>query len=875
MDCTWPVDTSCCADFATYPQEVQDRAVALAGMTLQTLTAYRVGACPITVRPCRQPCDGYAGSFNWYGYGGGFTPLNWNGTWFNCWCGQDECGCGSLCQITLPPPVGRVDEVKVDGQVLPASAYRVDNAAHLVRVDGQCWPDCQDLSKPDTEVGTFAVTYLNAVPLGALGEYAAGLLACEFAKACSGNAKCRLPTGVTQITRQGVSMDLAVGAFAGGVTGIREVDAYIQSVNPYALKTAPLVWTPDVPKVRVITTPPAAGPPPTAPTYSVTLQDDPYRDDGWAGMGNQTSLLVSQVTPTPGVATDAEIASVNFGDGSPVLTAPYSRVVGTGAIRHTYQAFGEFTYTITYTNPTATSSTGLVKVSPSYSVTELPFNSEVTVGVEPYQIAPWDAYEAAPLPPNEHFATIDWKDGTTGTNPFVVNAQGFVEHIYNTPGTYSPRAVTFSGYPLGGSVEAVPNLTPVYAATEMTEYPVVDFEDAAGLLIEQVTPTPGQATDAEIASITWEPGVVQSPPFTRDVLGRILHTYTAFGPKNWQVDFTAPGATPVTGTVHATYYYYIGWLPTNGIINPGGTLAVRPLDNWQGNPLPPDQHFKAIDWRDGSPIQHPPFTVDGNGYATHVYNTVGNYSIQIGFVDNSTTSLGLQVKAAPPTYAVTEKAPNPANPPVPWLPVQVLKVDQVTPTPGPATDAEIASITWGDGRTQTAPYAKLQGHITHTYEVHGTVHPDGSVDELPWTVDFVEPTAANATGTYPVLIDYYMQANPSTWAILVGGTFGFKPIDGYQGPALPPDSHYKSIDWADGSPVQHPPYTVDGGGFATHVYATAGQDYLILIEYFNGQLSSGSLDVTVSVFETQEELDAHVAALDPDAHKQSPREGAE
>jgi hypothetical protein len=682
---------------------------------------------------------------------------------------------------------------------------------------------------------------------------------------------------VTSVVRQGVSYEIAAGSFPGGATGIREVDTWIARYNPSHLLMQPAVWTPDEPVlVRTITIPPAAAPPTAPPTYAVTLPDGGYFDDGWVPMRQLTYLLVSQVTPTPGVATDAEIASVDFGDGTPVVTAPYPRYPVTQGISHTFQDFGEYTYTVTYTDPAASPSIGLVKVTTSYSIDEKPRDWEVTAGVEPYQVAPWDAWDSPPiLPPNEHFATIDWGDGITETNPFVVDSEGYVPHIYAAPGTYNPRMTTISGYPLSGGVNVVPNLTPVYSVTEMTEYPVVDFTDSAGLLIEQVTPTPGEATDAEIASITWEPGVVQSPPFVRDVLGRILHTYTSFGDKTWRVDFTAPGATPVTGSVHVTYYYYIGWMPVNGIIDTGGTIAVRPLDNWQGNPLPPDEHFKAIDWRDGSPIQHPPFTVDGNGFATHVYTTAGVYNIQIGFIDNFTTSLGITVNQAPPTYLVTEKAPNPSNPPVPWLPVGVLKVEQVTPTPGPAADAEIASITWGDGTApQVAPYTQVQGYIRHTYEVHGTVHPDGSVDELPWTVDFTDPGSPNATGTYPVLIDYYMTANPSNWAILVGGTFGIKPIDGYQGPVLPPDSHYATIDWKDGSPVQSPPYTVDGGGFATHVYNATGT-FVLEIAYFNGQMTSGGLNVTATVVGTQEELDAYNATYDPSVHEKPPREGAE
>ena len=40
-------------------------------------------------------------------------------------------------------------------------------------------------------------------------------------------------------------MDLAVGMFPDGMTGIREVDLFIASVNPHRLRMAPTVWSPD------------------------------------------------------------------------------------------------------------------------------------------------------------------------------------------------------------------------------------------------------------------------------------------------------------------------------------------------------------------------------------------------------------------------------------------------------------------------------------------------------------------------------------------------------------------------------------------------------------------------------------------------------
>lgn len=250
-DICWPIDDGCDDNFKSLPQEVQDRSAALAVQTLRMLTGYQVGGCPVTVRPCKQSClPLYNSSIG----GVPFVPyINGGGNWLNVACGNcvGDCSCAVLEQIDLPLPVGRVDEVRVDGVVLDQSAWRLDPPGHLVRLDGGSWPTCQDMTLADTEVGTMSVTYLNAAVVDGLGAYAGGVLASEFAKACAGQ-KCRLPTGVTEITRRGFTMTIPAGMFTEGLTGIREVDAFILAYNPYRQKTPSMVWSPDQVRTRVV-----------------------------------------------------------------------------------------------------------------------------------------------------------------------------------------------------------------------------------------------------------------------------------------------------------------------------------------------------------------------------------------------------------------------------------------------------------------------------------------------------------------------------------------------------------------------------------------------------------------------------------------------
>jgi hypothetical protein len=242
----WPVDESVCPDFAEYSASVRAAAKAYAGESMRMLTGFRLGGCSITVRPCSISC---AADY----FGPGWNPhISVSGAWINGCCAGDTCGHLGAAKVALPGPVGEVTEVLIDGVALDSSLYRVDNGDELIRLDGQPWPTLQDMLLAPTEAGTFAVTYLKGVPVDGLGARAAGILACEFGRALSG-LNCALPTSVTSITRQGVSMTIEAGAFPGGVTGLREVDTYIERWNPGHLRAPTRIWSPDLVSPRTTT----------------------------------------------------------------------------------------------------------------------------------------------------------------------------------------------------------------------------------------------------------------------------------------------------------------------------------------------------------------------------------------------------------------------------------------------------------------------------------------------------------------------------------------------------------------------------------------------------------------------------------------------
>jgi hypothetical protein len=245
----WPVQWTC--DVDTYSPALTGIALTAATRIVWALSGRRFGTCTVTLRPCADDCYG-SWPFGW-------MPWSWSsyssispsydvGGWLGyvvpeCGSCRGHCSCGHVPQVELPSPVAAVTQVLVDGAALPTTSYRVDDNRYLVRTDGRAWPRCNDLLKDDGQSGTWSVTasYGQAVP--ASGSLAVGEMACQLLRAMNGE-DCRLPPGVTQLVRQGVTISmLDIGTLLEkGRTGLYLVDAFLMSENPSALRTRSRVY---------------------------------------------------------------------------------------------------------------------------------------------------------------------------------------------------------------------------------------------------------------------------------------------------------------------------------------------------------------------------------------------------------------------------------------------------------------------------------------------------------------------------------------------------------------------------------------------------------------------------------------------------------
>ena len=240
---TWPITWPAAANIDDADPNIKLLAEVYARACMIALTLQRVGQAAVTIMPAGNQRI-FGRWVYWYPYEGSLLGYFYPGTVYpSAEALREGVTVTDVEAIPLPGPVGAVSEVKVGGVVLDPANYRVENGQYLVRTDGESWP---------SQAEDFTVTYFNSYPVDEMGSHAAGVMAWEWLKLLSGNKGCRLPPAVTNVSRQGLTYEVARGMFPDGKTGLPEIDAYLMLFNPFGLKVAPRVYSPDLPAHRQV-----------------------------------------------------------------------------------------------------------------------------------------------------------------------------------------------------------------------------------------------------------------------------------------------------------------------------------------------------------------------------------------------------------------------------------------------------------------------------------------------------------------------------------------------------------------------------------------------------------------------------------------------
>jgi hypothetical protein len=243
-----------CSDEGTVSDEAIESAIAQASEILFHLSGRQFsGECEGEVRPCARSSwypipQWWRNTFSRYG-----MNSNYSSYWGICLSNHEpwrDGGCGSISELKLGVEILReVTQVKIDGAVIPATDYRVDDYGYLVRIEpaGYGWPTCQDLRLPDTDPNTWSVQFTYGKDIPESGQRAAIDLACELALLCAGG-DCRLPERITNISRQGISMTVLdpFDFLERGKVGIYSVDLFLRTFNPNNRTRRAVIASPDV-----------------------------------------------------------------------------------------------------------------------------------------------------------------------------------------------------------------------------------------------------------------------------------------------------------------------------------------------------------------------------------------------------------------------------------------------------------------------------------------------------------------------------------------------------------------------------------------------------------------------------------------------------
>lgn len=222
VTCPWPVDADGCglADL-NKDDPVYIASIATASSIMTRLSAYTVGTCDVEIRPLEQ-CP-------------------------SCrkWC----CGGADALYLQGPfsIPVWDVTKVRLGADEYPESSWRFDRESRLLyRVPPDVWPKRDEKWSNAGEGEAFVVDATVGTPPDAWALDVCARLVAELYLSCTGK-KCRLPSNVTSVTAQGISVRLRDNEVN---TFIPELGAWVNGVNPHNARLPGTVFSPDLAAVR-------------------------------------------------------------------------------------------------------------------------------------------------------------------------------------------------------------------------------------------------------------------------------------------------------------------------------------------------------------------------------------------------------------------------------------------------------------------------------------------------------------------------------------------------------------------------------------------------------------------------------------------------
>jgi hypothetical protein len=222
VTCPWPVDADSCGLADLDPENpVFIAAVETASSIMTRLSAYTVGTCDVEIRPLNQCRE----------------------------CRSWPCGGADALPLKGPfsLPVWDVSRVRLGADEYSTTSWRYDrDSKTLYRVPPDRWPTKDEKWSNAGEGEAFVVDAVIGSPPDAWALDVAARLVKELYLSCTG-AKCRLPSNVTTVTSQGITVRLRDDEVN---TFIPELGAWVHAVNPHGARLPGAVFSPDLAAAR-------------------------------------------------------------------------------------------------------------------------------------------------------------------------------------------------------------------------------------------------------------------------------------------------------------------------------------------------------------------------------------------------------------------------------------------------------------------------------------------------------------------------------------------------------------------------------------------------------------------------------------------------
>ena len=216
--CPWPVDLeSCQLSEVNGATEVFEDSVAAASAIMARLSGYTIGLCETEIRPLSMCPE------------------------CRSWC------CGGSDSIYLPGPmsvpVWEVTRVRLGALEYDPTTWRFDRQTRMLyRRPPEVWPRRDEKWSEAGEGEAFVVDATIGTPPDAWALDVLARLVKELVLSCIGS-KCRLPSNVTTVTSQGLSIRLRDNEIN---TFIPELGAWMNAVNPHNARLPGAVFSPDI-----------------------------------------------------------------------------------------------------------------------------------------------------------------------------------------------------------------------------------------------------------------------------------------------------------------------------------------------------------------------------------------------------------------------------------------------------------------------------------------------------------------------------------------------------------------------------------------------------------------------------------------------------